>query len=67
LAAQFRGTFTLGPVHAMGAKGTLDSDTMASTLSVENAVVDAVKLLGAANPNMPMTPERVWAAINQAS
>jgi len=51
----------------MGAKGTLDTDTMASTLSVENAVVDAVKLLGAGNPNMPMTPERIWAAINQAS
>jgi carbon-monoxide dehydrogenase large subunit len=33
---------------------------------VLNAVIDAVSHLGVRHIDMPATPERVWAAINEA-
>jgi carbon-monoxide dehydrogenase large subunit len=33
---------------------------------VHNAVIDAVSHLGVRHIDMPMTPERVWTAIQQA-
>jgi carbon-monoxide dehydrogenase large subunit len=50
----------------MGAKGAGEAGTIASTPAVANAVIDAVRALGVSNIQMPMTPERVWAAINEA-
>jgi carbon-monoxide dehydrogenase large subunit len=60
-------TVTPSPVNPMGAKGAGEAGTIASTPAVGNAVVDAVKHLGVRNIQMPMTPERIWEAINEAS
>lgn len=59
-------TVTPSPVNPMGAKGAGEAGTIASTPAVANAVVDAVRHLGVDNIQMPMTPERIWAAIQAA-
>ena len=59
-------TVTPSPVNPMGAKGAGEAGTIASTPAVANAVVDAVRHLGVENIQMPMTPERIWAAMNEA-
>ena len=59
-------TVTPTPVNPMGVKGAGEAGTIASTPAVANAVIDAVRHLGIDNIQMPMTPERVWAAMNQA-
>ena len=50
----------------MGAKGIGESGTIGSTPAVQNAVIDAVSHLGILHIDMPLTPERVWAAIAAA-
>ena len=47
-------------------KGAGETGTIAATPAVVNAVVDALSPLGIAHLDMPMTPERVWRAIQQA-
>ena len=59
-------TVTPSPVNPMGVKGAGEAGTIASTPAVANAVVDAVRHLGVENIQMPMTPERIWAAMNEA-
>ena len=41
-------------------------DAIASTVTVYNAVMDALRPLGVTSIDMPLTPERVWRAIQQA-
>ena len=53
---------TLNP---LGAKGIGEAGTIGATPAVHNAVVDAVAHLGVRHIDMPTTPERVWAAINE--
>ena len=59
---------TQTPTHMnpLGAKGIGESGTIGSTPAVHNAVVDAVSALGVRHIDMPLTSERVWAAIQQA-
>ncbi len=59
-------TVTPSPSNPMGVKGAGEAGTIASTPAVANAVVDAVRHMGIDNIQMPMTPERVWTAMNQA-
>ncbi len=59
-------TETPTPVNPLGVKGAGETGTIASTASVVNAVVDALSPLGIRHIDMPLTPERVWQAI-QAS
>lgn len=40
-----------------------ESGTIGSTPVVQNAVVDALSHLGVRHIDMPLTPERVWAAL----
>jgi aerobic carbon-monoxide dehydrogenase large subunit len=54
------------PLNPLGAKGIGESGTIGSTPAVHNAVLDAVAHLGVVHIDMPCTPERVWAAIQQA-
>ncbi|HLI36432.1 MAG TPA: xanthine dehydrogenase family protein molybdopterin-binding subunit [Streptosporangiaceae bacterium] len=54
---------TLNP---LGAKGIGEAGTIGSTPAVQNAVIDAVAHLGVRHIDMPVTPERVWTAINEA-
>ncbi len=55
---------TPSPINPLGAKGIGESGTIGSTPAVQNAVVDAVSHLGIHHIDMPLTPERVWRAIN---
>ncbi len=50
----------------MGIKGVGETGTIASTQAVVNAVVDALSPFGIRHLEMPMTPERVWRAIQNA-
>ena len=53
-------------VNPLGVKGAGEAGTIASTPAVVNAVIDALSPLGIAHLDMPLTPERVWRAIEQA-
>src|SRR5215217_7718389 len=58
-------TVTPSPVNPMGVKGAGEAGTIASTPAVANAVIDALSHLGVKHIDMPLTPERVWRAMNQ--
>jgi carbon-monoxide dehydrogenase large subunit len=60
-------TETPTPLNPLGAKGIGESGTIGSTPAVQNAVIDAVAHLGVRHIDMPLTPERVWRAIQQAA
>ena len=57
---------TPSPHHPLGVKGIGEAGTIASTPTVYNAVMDALRPLGVTRVDMPLTPERVWRAINDA-
>ncbi len=59
-------TVTPSPHHPLGVKGIGEAGTIASTVAVYNAVMDALKPLGVKQVDMPFTPERVWRAIQEA-
>ena len=56
-------TETLSPNNPLGAKGIGESGTIGSTPAIQNAVVDALSHLGVRHIDMPLAPERVWAAL----
>ena len=56
-------TVTPSPHHPLGLKGIGEAGTIASTVTVYNAVMDALAPLGVTAVRMPLTPERVWKAI----
>jgi carbon-monoxide dehydrogenase large subunit len=57
---------TTTTVNPLGVKDIGEAGTIGSTPAVQNAVIDAVAHLGVRHIEMPTTPERVWAAINEA-
>jgi carbon-monoxide dehydrogenase large subunit len=59
-------TVTPSPHHPLGLKGIGEAGTIASTVTVYNAVLDALGPLGVETLRMPMTAERVWRAIQDA-
>jgi carbon-monoxide dehydrogenase large subunit len=59
-------TVTPSPHHPLGLKGVGEAGTIASTVCVYNAVLDALAPLGVQTLQMPMTAERVWRGIQQA-
>ncbi len=59
-------TVTPSPHHPLGLKGIGEAGTIASTVTIYNAVLDALAPLGVETLQMPMTPERVWRAIQNA-
>jgi carbon-monoxide dehydrogenase large subunit len=58
-------TVTPSPHHPLGLKGIGEAGTIASTVTVYNAVMDALAPLGVQTIRMPMTAERVWRAIHK--
>jgi aerobic carbon-monoxide dehydrogenase large subunit len=58
-------TETPSPVNSLGVKGVGEAGTIASSAAVTNAVIDALRPLGVDYINMPLTPMRIWEAINQ--
>jgi carbon-monoxide dehydrogenase large subunit len=59
-------TVTPSPVNSLGAKGVGEAGTIAASAAVTNAVIDALRPLGVDYINMPLTPMRVWEAIEEA-
>jgi carbon-monoxide dehydrogenase large subunit len=57
-------TVTPSPHHPLGVKGIGEAGTIASTCTVYNAVIDALRPLGVDALPMPLTPERVWRAVH---
>ncbi len=57
-------TVTPSPHHPIGVKGVGETGTIASTPTVYNAVLDALKPFGVTSLDMPLTPARVWAAMH---
>ncbi|HEY2652418.1 MAG TPA: xanthine dehydrogenase family protein molybdopterin-binding subunit [Solirubrobacteraceae bacterium] len=60
-------TVTPSPVNSMGVKGVGEAGTIAASPAVTNAVIDALKPLGVTYINMPLSPMRVWEAIQEAN
>jgi carbon-monoxide dehydrogenase large subunit len=59
-------TVTPSPHHPIGAKGVGESPTVGSPAAYVNAVVDALRPFGVTNIDMPVLPDRVWAAVKAA-
>ncbi len=59
-------TVTPSPHHPIGAKGVGESATVGSPAAYVNAVIDALQHLGIDNIDMPVSSDRVWAAMEQA-
>lgn len=60
-------TETPSPTNPLGVKGVGETGTIASTPAVVNAVMDALSPFGIKHLDMPLTPEKVWRAIEAAS
>ncbi len=60
-------TVTPSPHHPIGVKGVGETGTIASTPTLYNAVIDALKPFGVEQIDMPLTPARVWQAIQSGS
>ena len=56
-------TVTPSPHHPIGAKGIGESATVGSPPAVVNAVIDALAPYGVRHADMPLTPSRVWDAM----
>ena len=50
--------------NPIGAKGIGESGTIGATPAVQNAVINAVAHLGIDHIDIPLTPQRVWRAMN---
>jgi carbon-monoxide dehydrogenase large subunit len=57
---------TPSPVNPLGAKGVGEAGTIGATPAFINAVCDALEPLGIRHIDMPLTPARVWKAIQKA-
>jgi carbon-monoxide dehydrogenase large subunit len=58
-------TVTRSPHHPLGVKGIGEAGTIASTATVYNAVIDALAPFGVSELVMPLTPEKVWRAMQK--
>jgi aerobic carbon-monoxide dehydrogenase large subunit len=56
-------TTTPSPHHPLGAKGVGESPTVGSPAAYVNAVIDALSPYGITNIDMPLSPDKVWAAL----
>ena len=59
-------TVTATTLNPLGAKGIGEAATIGSTPAVVNAVVDALAPYGVRHLDMPLTPRRIWEAMNPA-
>ena len=57
-------TVTETTLNPLGAKGIGEAATIGSTPAVVNAAVDALAPYGVRHLDMPLTPPRIWEAIN---
>jgi carbon-monoxide dehydrogenase large subunit len=59
-------TVTPSPTNSMGVKGVGEAGTIAASAAVTNAVIDALRPLGISYINMPLSPMKIWEAIEDA-
>jgi aerobic carbon-monoxide dehydrogenase large subunit len=59
-------TETPSPTNGLGVKGIGEAGTIAASPAVTEAVLDALRPLGVEWLDMPLTPMRVWQAIQAA-
>ncbi len=59
-------TETPSPLNPLGAKGIGELATIGSTPAVANAVIDALAPFGIRHLDIPLKPERIWQAIQDA-
>ena len=59
-------TVTETTLNPLGAKGIGEAATIGSTPAVVNAVIDALSPFGTRHLDMPLTPRRIWEAMNPA-
>jgi aerobic carbon-monoxide dehydrogenase large subunit len=59
-------TETPSPTNSLGVKGVGEAATIAASPAIVNSVVDALKPLGITYLDMPLTPMRIWQALQQA-
>ena len=59
-------TETPTPLNELGVKGIGESGTIGSTAAVQSAVIDALGPFGVEHLDMPLTPERVWRAMDES-
>lgn len=59
-------TETPSPHNPLGVKGAGEMGTIAGTATVANAVLDALAPLGIKHLDMPLTPEKIWQAIQSS-
>jgi carbon-monoxide dehydrogenase large subunit len=55
------------PHNPLGVKGAGETGTIGATPAIVNAVIDALWPLGVRHLEMPLTPQRVWQAIQTAN
>jgi carbon-monoxide dehydrogenase large subunit len=58
-------TVTPSPHNPLGVKGVGETGTIAATPAVVNAVLDAISHLGIEHIDMPLTPTRIWEAVEK--
>jgi carbon-monoxide dehydrogenase large subunit len=58
---------TPSPHNPLGVKGAGEMGTIAATPTIANAVMDALSPLGVRHIDLPLTPEKVWQAIQASS
>jgi carbon-monoxide dehydrogenase large subunit len=59
-------TRTHSPRTPLGVKGVGEAATIGSTPAIANAVMDALAPLGVTHVDLPLTPQKVWAAMSAA-
>ena len=60
-------TITPSPHHPIGAKGVAESPTVGAPPAIANAIIDALSPLGVKHLDIPITPDKVWEAIQAHS
>jgi len=59
-------TETPSPSNSLGVKGIGEAGTIAATPAIVNAVIDALRHEGISYIDMPLTPLRIWQALEEA-
>jgi carbon-monoxide dehydrogenase large subunit len=57
---------TLSPLTPLGVKGIGELPTLAAPAAVANAVMDALSHWGIRHIDTPLTPEKIWQALQGA-
>ena len=58
---------TASPHNPLGVKGAGEMGTIAATAVIANAVIDALTPFGVKHLDMPLTPEKIWRAMQAKS